>query len=121
MSYVRTEERVANGVKFLDEKYPGWEKQIVISVLDFSNPAYTILAHLFETDERGIEHLGLSQEEAVMRGLAFSPMSADGVLHHELNASWKKIIKERYLAYKEGKEKEAEERIFRRKIRRRNG
>jgi hypothetical protein len=42
------EERVANGARWLDENFPGWEKRINIKTLDLENGQSCICGQVFK-------------------------------------------------------------------------
>lgn len=62
-------ERVAAGIKLLDEKVPGWRDKVIISELNMSSSVYCILGQVFRRGDddntwengfgRGCKFLGL--------------------------------------------------------------
>lgn len=99
MTELTIEERVANGVKLLDEKRPGWYKKIDLAKLNINDCVHCIVGQLignywpenlglmyyYAEYSHGVERL----TEDIGRELAYGELEADARL---LTEEWKRVI-----------------------------
>lgn len=78
-------ERVANGIKILDEKLPNWHEKIDVDRLNIMDPCNCVLSQLFGRWD--LDNVGVPFGQGYSNG--FSDFNWETTLE------WKRIIKER--------------------------
>ncbi|MDA8611249.1 hypothetical protein N9L18_00060 [Candidatus Pacebacteria bacterium] len=76
---------VKEGEALLDEKHPGWRENVDIDRLNIQSPCHCVLGQIYGHYETGKNILGLSEEEAMIRGFQISYSASGG----DLNRTWK--------------------------------
>lgn len=82
------QERVQRGMKLLDEKRPGWWKEIDLGKLCIISCNWCVLGQLYGYFERGLDKLDLWGYSRI-KGFSFSD-EADG---HDLTEEWAEQIR----------------------------
>lgn len=88
------EERVANGMAFLDEHVPGWHDRICLDLLDIEDCTWCVLGQVFD-GYHPAKSLGITEEQVVNFGLDSMFGWADERYkdeYPELTAAWKSAL-----------------------------
>jgi hypothetical protein len=97
--------RVAKGVALLDEKRPGWERELDLDRLDIADGTRCVTAQLSGKDSwlTGMRQLGLEIETYTEHGFrAPDEEYEQGDPYATLNTLWREVITERLSAPQEG-------------------
>ena len=86
------EERVQNGICFLDERVPGWRERIDLDTLDVTDAQNCIVCQLFGAFGDGIvTELCISSDQA--ERLGFCPMGPSSTDAVGVDAAWKSALR----------------------------
>ena len=95
------QQRVANGVKFLDKNVPLWRTKIDIETLSINSMSSCILGQIYRHWDIGTGNLGLSEDVATSYGFYPQPYRLDngwinslrmGEDGNALTDEWKRIL-----------------------------
>lgn len=88
------DERVRNGVAFLDEHVPGWREKVDPAALDQESVCRCVLGQLFGTWGKGVLHLlALSAVYPVnAKALGFDRDLGESFSYADLTAAWKREL-----------------------------
>ena len=87
------EDRVANGVAFLDKQNPGWDEKIFVSQLIMQDCNQCILGQLYSEYNYGCEVLGIDNvEEAPAYGFELDTWASSNLSHKDLEEEWIRVI-----------------------------
>lgn len=86
------EERVKRGADLLDEKYASWTKKVNTTKLAIQDPKDCVLGQLYGGYVRGLEKLDIKFLVGDTSPIDHGFCGAD---REELNAEWRRVIKER--------------------------
>lgn len=91
------EDRVSKGIALLDQKAPGWHRQIRLGRLDISNGFSCALGQTYLSYFEGKRILGLSNQEVITHGFQAQARIRDSVdaEFEELTAEWRRQIEAR--------------------------
>jgi hypothetical protein len=92
--------RSAKGAELLDEKSPGWAREVDIDRLDMGSPAGHVLAQLYESYVAGLTAVGLPVQTVISPGSpGYSTAARHGFCNvagtDALTEAWKDRIRER--------------------------
>jgi Uri superfamily endonuclease len=79
---------VDHGAALLDERLPGWRRVIDPDGLELRHCSECILGQLFGDYDRGLQALGLSEDDASTHGF-YRPARSTW---ERLNAAWRKVL-----------------------------
>jgi hypothetical protein len=91
--------RVARGAALLDEKRPGWEREIEIESIRMIDPCFCVLGQLYETYWDALEpFLGCSDKfvgNVIATERGFNADHDSGIGYLALQEEWVRVIKDR--------------------------
>lgn len=97
--------RVTKGAALLDEKRPGWEREIDLTRLDVNDPEHCVTAQTIGEGDyfRGKERLRLSSDESAEHGFVltddeYDEAGSEG--YAPLTQAWRELISSRQAAVK---------------------
>lgn len=99
MSEIDYAARVAKGVALLDQKRPGWERQIDLEDLDIQSPHSCVTAQLSGVSwwRTGMKQLDLDMESYTDHGFRVDD-DREGEDYPVLNSLWRDVVTERLTA-----------------------
>lgn len=86
---------VRNGAEVLDEKKPGWHKEVAVDELEILCSNYCILGQVYGHYVDGLDALGIDMDESWMYGFYGPHGGGPPGYYDELEELWVKEITER--------------------------
>lgn len=93
--YDPAEIKVRNGANLLDEKKPGWYREVAVDELEILCCNYCVLGQVYGHFMDGVLELNVDIHDAWMYGFAGIPGSVPHGYYDELEELWVKEITER--------------------------
>lgn len=95
MPELTVEQRVANGVEWLDERWPEWVRAINLDDLDLADSCNCVLGQRRGDFDEALDSEDMSLDDAVRNGFYAGHPSQNRDAYVALNAMWRRVIEAR--------------------------